>query len=78
LVHSNSNGIQDIEVLEYEDDEFIGGSAIDALIEAILDTNSTDLDAVSGATESSNGFLEAVRNALLLEDELSQSQNSVD
>ncbi|MDR0374469.1 MAG: FMN-binding protein [Treponema sp.] len=64
LVHSNSNGIQSIEVIDHEDDEFIGGAAMESLVESILESNSTDLDAVSGATESSHGFLEAVRNAL--------------
>jgi uncharacterized protein with FMN-binding domain len=64
LVHANGNGIQAIEVLDHQDDAFIGGAAMESLIEAVLDANSTDLDAVSGATESSQGFLEAVRNAL--------------
>ncbi len=64
LVRSNSRGIQEIEVLEHEEDEFIGGAAIESLIEAVLDADSPDVDAVSGATTSSEGFLEAVRNAL--------------
>lgn len=64
LVHSNSNGIQSIEVIDHKDDEFIGGVAMESLAESILESNSTDLDAISGATESSRGFLEAVRNAI--------------
>ncbi|MDR0707984.1 MAG: FMN-binding protein [Treponema sp.] len=64
LVRSNSNGIQSIEVIGHEDDEFIGGAAMESLSESIVESNSTDMDAVSGATESSRGFLEAVRNAL--------------
>ncbi|MDR0556525.1 MAG: FMN-binding protein [Treponema sp.] len=64
LVRSNSNGIQSIEVINHQDDESIGGAAMESLTESILESNSTDLDAVSGATESSRGFLEAVRNAL--------------
>jgi fumarate reductase flavoprotein subunit len=64
LVHIGESGIQDIEVLESAEDEFVGGLAIQSLLEAVLDTNSTDVDAVSGATESSAGFLEAVKNAL--------------
>jgi uncharacterized protein with FMN-binding domain len=63
-VRSNSYGILEIEALEHEEDEFIGGAAIEALIEAALDANSADVDAVTGATETSEGFLEALRNAL--------------
>ncbi|MDR1073946.1 MAG: FMN-binding protein [Treponema sp.] len=66
LVRSNSNGIQSIEVIDHTDDEFIGEAAMESLAESILESNSTDLDAISGATESSRGFLEAVRNALHL------------
>jgi fumarate reductase flavoprotein subunit len=64
LVHIGESGIQDIEVLESAEDEFVGGLAMQSLLEAVLDTNSTDVDAVSGATESSAGFLEAVKNAI--------------
>lgn len=66
LVRSNGNGVQSIEVIDHQDDEFIGGVAMESLAESILESNSTDLDAISGATESSRGFLEAVRNALHL------------
>ncbi|MDR2783909.1 MAG: FMN-binding protein [Treponema sp.] len=66
LVRSDSNGIQSIEVIDHHDDEFIGGAAMESLAESVVDSNSTDLDAVSGATESSYGFLEAVRNAIRL------------
>ena len=42
----------------------IGGSAIKALRTKILKTQNTQIDAISGATYSSRGFLEAVNNAL--------------
>jgi fumarate reductase flavoprotein subunit len=64
LVHMGENGIQNIEVLESTEDEFVGGLAIQSLLEAVLDSNSIDVDAISGATESSAGFLEAVKNAI--------------
>lgn len=64
LVTSSTDGIMDIEILEHEDDPLIGGAAMETLLSAVLDNNSLDLDAVSGATESSEGFLAAVRNAL--------------
>ena len=37
---------------------------MEELLELVLETGSTDLDAVSGATFSSRGFLEAVDDAL--------------
>jgi hypothetical protein len=57
-------GIGDVEILEHQEDPFVGGAAIEELLELILETGSTDLDAVSGATESSTGFLTAVEEAL--------------
>jgi uncharacterized protein with FMN-binding domain len=53
-----------IEVLEHQEDAFVGDEAIERLLDLVLETNSTEVDAVSGATESSRGFLEAVENAL--------------
>jgi fumarate reductase flavoprotein subunit len=64
LVTANRDGIQDIEILEHTDDPSVGGEAMEILLEAALNQNSLNLDAVSGATESSEGFLTAVRNAL--------------
>ena len=42
----------------------IGGSAIKALRTKILKTQNTQIDAISGATYSSRGFLDAVNAAL--------------
>jgi uncharacterized protein with FMN-binding domain len=56
--------ISDLEILYHEEDELVGGAAMEELLGLVLDGNSTDLDAVSGATQSSAGFLEAVDNAL--------------
>lgn len=42
----------------------IGGSAIKALRTKILKTQNTNIDAISGATYSSKGFLTAVQTAL--------------
>ena len=44
----------------------IGGSAIKSLRTKILKTQNTQIDAISGATYSSRGFLEAVNAALAL------------
>lgn len=63
-VQVGAGGILDIEIFEHEEDEFVGGAAMTELLEMVLDSNSTDLDAISGATESSVGFLAAVDDAL--------------
>ena len=64
-VETNATSILDIRVTEHNEDPFIGGEAIRELIEAVLEEDSTDVDAVTGATITSAGFLEAVDRALL-------------
>jgi uncharacterized protein with FMN-binding domain len=61
-----SGGITDIIILEHDEDPFIGGQAMQELLELVLENQSTDVDAVSGATESSKGFLEAVEYAIII------------
>jgi fumarate reductase flavoprotein subunit len=63
-LHINSTLIQGIEFVSHSEDPFIGGEAMGELLELVLDYQSADLDAVSGATESSAGFLAAVEDAL--------------
>jgi fumarate reductase flavoprotein subunit len=60
----SSSLIQEIEVVSHSEDPFIGGEAMGELLELVLDYQSAGLDAVSGATESSAGFLAAVEDAL--------------
>jgi uncharacterized protein with FMN-binding domain len=62
-----TGAVSDIVLLENMEDESVGGAAIEELLELVLACNTTDLDAVSGATESSKAFLEAVENAILLQ-----------
>jgi uncharacterized protein with FMN-binding domain len=57
-------GIEDIEIISHEESVYPGEAAILELLELILETDSSDLDTVSGATFSSRGFLEAVEDAL--------------
>jgi uncharacterized protein with FMN-binding domain len=57
--------ITDITVIESREDQPIGGAAIEELTDMVLMYNTTELDAVSGATETSKGFLEAVENAIM-------------
>jgi uncharacterized protein with FMN-binding domain len=56
--------IRDIEIVEEEEDPAIGGEAMAELTEQILAYGLGETDAVSGATDSSRGFLNAVEEAL--------------
>lgn len=60
----NDSGITDIQVVNSEETPSIGGVAMDSLIAEIVDTQSLAADAMTGATESSRGLMEAVSNAL--------------
>jgi uncharacterized protein with FMN-binding domain len=64
LVETDSASIIDINVLRQEEDPLIGGEAMAELKEIVLETDSTEIDAISGATESCEGFIEAVEDAL--------------
>ena len=57
--------ILEIVIIDSEEDRFVGGAAMEELIDLVIMYNSTDVDAVSGATESSKGFLEAVGSAIM-------------
>lgn len=59
--------IVSVEVTGYQDDDTYFNSVRRKLIGEILETQSTDVDAVSGATLSSSGLIEAVNRALDLE-----------
>ena len=56
--------IKDVAIISNEDDAPFFNSARDNVIGAILDTQSAKVDAVSGATYSSNGIMNAVEDAL--------------
>ena len=62
-VFLSEGGIEDIEILEHQEDAF-AVEALEELRELALEMNSADLDAVSGATASSIGFLTALETAL--------------
>lgn len=57
--------ITEIIVIDSSEDRFVGGAAMEELIDAVIEYNSTDVDTVSGATITSKGFLEAVNNAIM-------------
>lgn len=64
-VRMNEGYITEIIIVDSGEDRFVGGAAIEELIDTVIAYNTTDIDAVSGATETSRGFLEAVENAIL-------------
>ena len=57
--------ITEITVLESREDKAVGAAAIEELTDLVLLYNTTELDAVSGATETSKAFLAAIENAML-------------
>ena len=57
--------ITEITVIESGEDRAVGGAAIEELTDTVLMYNTTEVDAVSGATETSKGFLAAVENAII-------------
>jgi fumarate reductase flavoprotein subunit len=63
-VGMENGAITEISVIESGEDSAIGGAAIEELTDLVLMYNTTEIDAVSGATETSRGFLEAVENAI--------------
>jgi NosR/NirI family nitrous oxide reductase transcriptional regulator len=56
--------ITDIQIVSYRDDEKYFLRACNSVISDIISTQSANVDAVSGATRSSNGVMNAVANAL--------------
>jgi uncharacterized protein with FMN-binding domain len=64
-VETDSYSILNIKVIKHNEDEFISGDAMSFIIERILEDDSSDVDAVSGATQTSEGLINAVNNATL-------------
>ena len=56
--------IASIELLEHSETPGIGDTGAQAVIDSIIADQKTDVDVSSGATFSSNGVMEAVKNAL--------------
>ena len=63
-IEISSAGIEDITITGHSESAYPGALAMEELLELVLETGSTELDAVSGASFSSAGFLEAVEDAL--------------
>lgn len=56
--------ISEVTVVEHSETDGIGTVAIEPVAEAIVETQSTDVDSVSGATKTSTAIKEAVDAAL--------------
>jgi len=63
-IQVSSAGIEDIVIVSHNESAYPGYAAMEELLELVLETGTTDLDAISGATFSSRGFLDAVEDAL--------------
>jgi len=63
-IQTSAAGIEDIAIVSHQESNFPGLAAMEQLLEQVLETGETDIDAISGATYSSRGFLQAVENAL--------------
>ncbi len=63
-----SGAISTIEVLSQNETRGLGDKAIETVKSKIIETQELDVDLVSGATNSSNGLINAVKNALDIQD----------
>lgn len=63
-VSKSGDEIVDIKVVYHGDTDAIATPAFEELREAVLDSQSADVDMVAGATWTSEGFIEAVEEAL--------------
>jgi len=59
-----NGALANVDILEHSESEDISDPAIEETPQAIVDNNSTDVDATSGATVTSEAIMEAVNNAL--------------
>ena len=64
-VRLSEGHITEIVIVDSAEDRFVGGAAMEELTDKVIEYNTTDIDAVSGATQSSRGFLDAIENAIL-------------
>jgi fumarate reductase flavoprotein subunit len=64
-IRMSGESISEITIVDSDEDHFVGGAAMEELIETVIELNSADVDAISGATITSKGFLEAVKNAIM-------------
>lgn len=63
-VEYEDNTIKSVKVTEQQETEGIADPALEEIPAAIVEANSTDVEAVSGATITSEAICEAVNNAI--------------
>lgn len=63
-VEVDSEKIINIEVLEHSESEGVSDTAFDQIQQTVMDDQTLAVEVVSGATESSNGLIEAITEAL--------------
>jgi Uncharacterized protein conserved in bacteria len=63
-IETDGDKIIEINVVQNSDDKRIGEPAIKKLTEEIIEKQSTNVDTIAGAIYTSNGFIEAVSDAL--------------
>lgn len=63
-VEVDSTKIKTIEALSHQETEGIGASAIEQLTKTVAEKQTTQIDAIGGATISSKAFIKATENAL--------------
>ncbi|MGM0603990.1 MAG: RnfABCDGE type electron transport complex subunit D, partial [Bacillota bacterium] len=71
-----SGEISVIEVLSQNETKGLGDKAIETVKAKIIETQELDVDLVSGATNSSNGLINAVKNALNIQDSTETNEQS--
>lgn len=64
-VSLSSGKITDIEVIEHQETALLSDNALNLIPQKILENQSTEVDAVTGATFTSQGITSAVRKALI-------------
>ena len=64
LVTIEGGKITDLQLIDSKDDENFMGKARPAIFGSVIETQGTDIDAVTGATYSSYGLLQAINDAL--------------
>lgn len=63
-IKMDDSTIESVEVLQESETPEIGGEALKKLPQMVLDKQSSDIDAISGASVTSKAFAEAVKAAL--------------
>lgn len=60
----SADRIEKVEVIDHKETEGIGSKAVDAIPAAIVDSQSLQVDVISGATQASHGIMDAATAAL--------------